>query len=101
MATGSARASQSISDELRPDPLEKVKPDHPVYLIGSAIGIFLTLIGAYHTHYVMNSGRMFYTEKGSGLPGRFMTELESYLVSLGILLTGIALVLLARRWRNR
>jgi hypothetical protein len=86
---------------MRPDPLDKIKPDNPVYLIGSAVGIFLTLIGAYHTHFVMNGGRIYFTQKGSGLPGSYLTEFESYCVSGGILLAGIALVLFARRWRNR
>jgi hypothetical protein len=90
-----------IFDAMRPDPLDQVKADHPVYLIGSAIGILVTLVGGGLISHAARGGQVYYNHRGDSEPGRYLSSLETLSLAVGITALGLALFGIARIWRKR
>lgn len=86
---------------MRPDPLDKVKPDNPVYLIGSAVGLLVTLAGGALTVSAWRGWRIFYNNRNDSEPGRYLTGTATGAIAAGILLAGLALLVWARRHKGR
>lgn len=86
---------------MRPDPLERVKPDNPVYLIGSAAGIMIAIFGGLMIASALRGGRIYQSGWYLGDVGRHLSPLETFGAGTGIFLAGFAIWMFARRFRMR
>lgn len=85
---------------MRPDPLDRIKPDHPVYLIGSVLGILVAALGLGMAISALRGWQLSYRSSPHAYEGQF-TTIETFGIGIGVFVFGMIGLAFAQRLRRR